>query len=116
MEASDRAKLERGGIMRVKGQVLEMAGGALCILCWIPVLVAWRNYYHGLALIHRRTLGMSVGGVCRNAVGFLLAWAACAPGLLNHGTTAGILACGFLVDAGAVALSTRGWRRARLSK
>ncbi|MHC4914372.1 MAG: hypothetical protein ACYTGB_02690 [Planctomycetota bacterium] len=101
-----------GKLLGVKGEVRVMAGHVLLILCCIPVLVSWRNYYHGLALINRRTFGISVGGVCRTLVTLVLAFGALHLGILNHAVGAGLLGFAFLVDGLAVVLATRGWRRA----
>ncbi len=100
-----------GKLLGVRGEVQVMAGHVLLILCLIPILVSWRNYYHGLALISHRTFGIGVGGVCRNLVTFALAWAALKLGVLDHVVGAGVLACAFLVDGLAVMLATRTWRR-----
>ena len=102
-------------VLNIADPVLTMAGRVLLVLCPVPLVIAWRNYYHGLALIHQRTLGMGVGGISRNVSTYLIAWGLLALGLLNHASAAAVLVCGFSAEALAVTLSTRRWRRARVS-
>jgi hypothetical protein len=92
-----------------EGETLRMGTQALWGLCLVPVAIAWRNYYHGLAMVHRRTGRMLAGAVMRN-----VAVAVCAAGLLQtqaygHVTAAAMLPVGFAAEAATVMWWGRSW-------
>ena len=93
------------------GPTLEMAKEACWVLLLVPVVVAWRNYFHGLAMVHRRTGGMVAGAVSRNASIAVVAAALVAVGLYNHVAAAALLVLGFASEAFTVFLYTRPLRR-----
>ncbi len=100
-----------GGVLGLESPVREYAGHVLLAMCAVPTVIAWRNYYHGLALIHHRTIGMGIGGLARNATAFLLAWGLLAAGGLVHpAAAAAVLVCAFTAEAITVNLATRRWR------
>jgi len=102
-----------GEVLGLASPAREYAGQVLLVLCAVPAAIAWRNYYHGLALIHHRTVGMGVGGLARNATACLLAWGLLRLGWLSHAAVcAGVLLCAFCAETVAVILWTRRWRRA----
>ena len=85
-------------LLAVKGQVLEMAIRAMRVLCVVPLIVAVRNYFHGLSLIARRTGCMAVAGICRNfAIYFLAGWGYLG-GWLGPVEAVTILIVGFLTE------------------
>jgi len=101
-----------GRVLGLDSPVREYAGHVLLAMCAVPTIIAWRNYYHGLAMIHRRTVGMGIGGVARNSAAFALSWAFLAAGWLGHpAVAAGVLVCAFTAEASAVILATWSWRR-----
>ncbi len=104
-----------GHVLGWKPPVLEMAGHVFLVLCPVPLVIAWRNYYHGLAMVHRRTAGMFVGGISRNATAYLCCWGLLAMGHLTSASAAAVLVCGFFAEALAVIVYTRGWRRERIA-
>ena len=93
------------------GETLRMARQALWVLVFVPPIIAWRNYYHGLTLIHRRTRGMTAGSFMRNVAILATALLLTSLGWYNHVAAAGTLVVGFAVEALTVTLVTRGWRR-----
>jgi hypothetical protein len=93
------------------GETLRMAREAMWVLVFVPPIIAWRNYFHGLTLIHRRTGGMTAGSFMRNVAILATAWLLTALGWFNHVAAAGTLVVGFAVEALTVTLVTRGWRR-----
>lgn len=102
-----------GEVLGLQPPVREYAGHVLLVLCVVPAAIAWRNYYHGLALIHHRTVGMGIGGLSRNATACLLLWGLLRLGWLHSAAVAAaVLVCAFCAEAIAVMLSTRRWRRA----
>jgi hypothetical protein len=105
--ATPLARLALQHLLNVKGEVLEMAAVTFWPLCFIPLAVMMRNYYHGRAMIERRTIGMGIGGISRN--GTIIAGSAVlyALGWLNHLTAAALLAAGFAAEAIGVAVVVR---------
>jgi hypothetical protein len=97
-------------LQNAHGEILRMARQAVWPMCFAPLVVTWRNYYHGLTMVHRRTGGMMVGGLARNASVLLCAPALVALGLYDHVAAAGMLVLAFAAEAAAVFLCTRRWR------
>jgi len=89
-----------------------MAVEAVWPLLLCPVCIAWRNYYHGLAMVHRRTMAMAGGSVMRNAVVLIAAPVLMRFGAFNHVTAAAMLPLAFGAEAATVMLWSRTWRRA----
>ena len=52
-------------LLGIRGEVLQFAGEALRIMCALPVVVGFRNYFHGIALAGLKTEGMAFGAVLR---------------------------------------------------
>jgi len=94
------------------GETLMMARQALYVLILVPPVVAVRNYYHGLAMVHRRTGAMVAGAFMRNVSILVLALVLMALGRCNHLWGAAMLATGFGAETVTVIAMTRGWRRA----
>ncbi len=71
----------------------------IAIMCALPTLIVFRNYFHGLLLVQRRTLGMATGGILRVAGILVFSQALLRVGALNHVTAALILLSGFAIEA-----------------
>jgi len=93
------------------GDTLQMARQALYVLVLVLPIVALRNYYHGLAMVHRRTGAMVAGGVMRNLAILAFAVLLTVLGWYNHLWAAGVLAAGFGAETLTVIALTRKWRR-----
>ena len=91
----------------VEGEVLRFASQAFAILCGLPVVVGFRNYFHGIALARLSTEGMALGAVLRAVVILLLAEVVSRSGLLDHRAAAAILVVGFAAEAVVVLLALR---------
>jgi hypothetical protein len=91
-------------------RLVEQSRIVVLILCAVPALMAWRNYYHGLALLARKTGGMGLGGVLRNAAIAAAAWALFRSDGLDYASAASLLALGFAAEAATVMFCTL-WRR-----
>lgn len=87
-----------GGLLGIQGQVLDHATEVLLVMCFMPVVIIARNYFHGTLMVKRRTGGMAVGGVMRVLAIAALAQAAFAAGWLDHVVAAYILLLGFVAE------------------
>ncbi|NRA38695.1 MAG: hypothetical protein HRU15_11185 [Planctomycetes bacterium] len=77
---------------------MQQSHEAMLVLCVIPLLIALRNYMHGLALLDHSTVRMGVGGVMR----VVFIWISCMifynTNTLNHVTAACALTSGFVAE------------------
>ena len=110
--ATPLARLFLQELQGADGQTLQMALDALWPLCLVPIVVAWRNYHHGLGLVEHRTLSLAAGGIGRNGSILLVGLLLLHVGLLNHRTAAALLVLGFTSEALVVVLTRRYGRRA----
>lgn len=94
-------------VQDARGDVLTMARQALWPLCLVPAIVAWRNYCHGMTMVHRRTGLMVAGGVARNVSVLVCAPVLVGLGLYNHVTAAVMLALAFAAEAATVSALIR---------
>ncbi len=99
----------------IKGDVLSRAHTVLMLMCLLPALILWRNYYHGLLMVARKTNGMAVGGMSRVFGIYLMAQLLYFVGALNYLTGTIILLLGFLVEASIVTIFCRSIRRRMVS-
>ncbi len=79
----------------VKSQSVDV----ILIMCALPALIIFRNYYHGLLLVQRRTLGMATGGILRVVGIFVFSQLLFTAHALNHATAALVLLSGFAIEA-----------------
>lgn len=92
-------------------QLLQNAQDCLWVLMLSPLVVTFRNYYHGLALVHHRTRAMGVGGLARNGIIILSGIIFLQMDILTHTTGAFMMVLAFLAEGIAVMLLTRSWRK-----
>jgi len=105
--ATPLSKLVFGELLGAPADIAAMARQVLWAGCLIPLIVTLRNYFHGLAMVGRSTLGMGAGGIGRIAVIYGAALACFSFGVLNHITAAAILTLGFAAEAIVVACLSR---------
>lgn len=86
------------GLIGVRDEVLVQSRQVLMVMCALPLMVAWRNYYHGVAIINRKTGPMGLSAVMRNVMTYVLSAGLFAAGWINHITAAAILVIGFLAE------------------
>ena len=91
-------------LLGVGPQVLERAVDIITIMCALPAIIIWRNYYHGVLMVKRRTNSMALGGILRVAGIALAAQLAFLAGGLTHVSAAFILLLGFLIETLVVAI------------
>jgi hypothetical protein len=94
-------------VLGIEGEVLHMARQSVLVLCLVPFVVALRNYFHGLALVDRRTTSMGAGAICRNLAVTVAAALLSAFGLLNHVWAPLALVAGFTAETVVVVVARR---------
>ncbi len=102
-----------GQLIGVGAEVLTMTRQVLLVMCLLPVVVAFRNYFHGVAMVRRHTGPMGAGAVGRNAATYLVSLGLFSMGWLDHATAAATLVAGFLAESLVVVFGTRKVRRRR---
>jgi O-antigen/teichoic acid export membrane protein len=93
-------------LMGLEPGLIPMVRGVMAGLCLIPAAVTVRNYFHGLALVRRRTGSMAAGGVLRLLVIFGVSWALFAAGWLSPLGAGAALLSGFVAETVMVAFTT----------
>ena len=86
-------------LIGITGNLLAYSREVLLIMCILPGLILWRNYYHGLLMIRRKTTGMALGGIARVLGIYLFAQVFYVLGHLNYLTGASILLLGIFLEA-----------------
>tara|TARA_Y100001934_G_C12323421_1_gene761270 strand:+ start:772 stop:1977 length:1206 start_codon:yes stop_codon:yes gene_type:complete len=108
--ATPVSRLLLADLIGIEGEVLRQGREVLLLMCLLPGLILWRNYYHGLLMVARATAGMAWGGMTRVAGIYVMAQACFVLGLLNHFTSTVVLLLGFALEAAIVTVI---WRRRR---
>ena len=90
-------------LMAIPQDARQLAMEVFGVLCLMPAVIIWRNYYHGHLMVARRTNAMAVGGVLRVVSIFVLAYGASSLGWLDHTLAALILILGFVAETLVVA-------------
>lgn len=85
-------------LMGIPDDVRMLALDVILIMCLMPTVIIFRNYYHGRLMVERRTTGMAVGGVLRVVGIYLMAQLLFTLGALNHITASAILILGFVIE------------------
>ena len=86
-------------LLGVEEDVLQMAIGVIWIQCLLPVVASVRNYFHGVAMIERKTKKMGAGAITRNLLVYFGAWACFETGCLNHISASLLIVLGFASEA-----------------
>ncbi len=107
--ATPAARLFLRHLQNARAQTLTMATQAVLPLCLVPLIICWRNYNHGLAMVRRRTGLMFAGGIMRNVSVLACAALLTMAGGYNHVTAAAMLPVAF----GAEALTGTIYRKLR---
>ena len=96
---TDLADLIWNTSMGLSTELTDLAIDVTLIMCLMPAIIIYRNYYHGRLMTERRTSGMAYASIIR-VIGiyaaaqtlFYLQW-------LNHITAAFVLILGFVIEA-----------------
>jgi hypothetical protein len=102
-------------LIGIEGRVLAFAREVLLLMSLLPALILWRNYYHGLLMVARKTSGMALGGIIRVVGIYVVGQALLLVEALDHRTATLILLMGFLLEAVVVTLVYRGIARSIIS-
>lgn len=86
-------------VLGLQGTVLGFTEEAVRVMCLLPLMVGFRNYFHGVALARLTTGSMASAAVWRVVAISLAAAAAQALGALDHVWASSILVLGFAVEA-----------------
>lgn len=88
-----------GTLMGIPSELMTPAQDVLLMMCLMPAVIIYRNYFHGRLMHLRRTAGMAYGSITRVAGIALLSLLCFEFGWLNHHTAAAILIVGFVIEA-----------------
>jgi progressive ankylosis protein len=94
-------------LIGIKQEIFGITRQVLLVLCFLPVIVTVRNYFHGIALSRRQTGPMGAGAVGRNVATYLFAAALFHMGWLNHMSAAMTLIMGFVAETMVVIAGPR---------
>ena len=86
-------------LMQIPDDVRELSLQVILVMCLMPSVILFRNYFHGHLMVERRTNGMAVGGILRVIAIYLMAQTLFSVGLLNYLTATMVLILGFVVES-----------------
>jgi hypothetical protein len=92
-------------LMRIPEDVRALAIDVMLVLCLMPAVIIFRNYFHGRLMVERRTVGMAAGAILRVAGIYLAAQVLFTFDALNHVTASLVLILGFVIEAAVVVLA-----------
>ncbi len=98
-------------LMGIPDDVRILAVQSLLVLCLMPGVIIFRNYFHGLLMVERRTVGMAAGAILRVVGIYLACQALFSLGWLNHVTASLVLILGFVIEAAVVVQAAIGGGR-----
>ena len=85
--------------MGLSTQLTELAIDVTLIMCLMPAIIIYRNYYHGRLMTERRTGGMAIAAIIRVIGIYATAQILFTFGWLNHISAAFVLILGFVIEA-----------------
>jgi len=86
-------------LMDLPSDLVNIAKDVSLIMCLMPTIIVYRNFFHGRLMMSRKTGGMAYGSIIR-VIGIYLAAQICfSLDLLNHITATFILIFGFIIEA-----------------
>ncbi len=94
-------------LQNADGLLLQAAKAAVYVMLPTPIILAVRNYFHGVAMTRQRTGIMSLAGLSRVLVTTFGSWICFQLGWLNIIGASAIIVIGFLAEALTVALAPR---------
>jgi len=88
-----------GTVMGLPAELMALSVEVLIMMCLMPTVIIYRNYFHSRLMHLRRTTGMAYGGIMRVAGISAAAALAYQLGVLTHLSAAAILIFGFGIEA-----------------
>ncbi len=95
------------GLMRIPDDVRALSVDVMLVMCLMPAVIVFRNYFHGRLMVERRTVGMAAGAILRVAGIYAACQLLFGLGWLNHVTAALVLILGFVIEAAVVVHAAR---------
>ena len=96
-----------GSLMGLPPQLLSLSRDATLIMCLMPSIIIYRNYFHSQLMMARQTSGMAYGGIVRVFGIYAGAQLLFSLGWLDHLTATSILILGFVIEAIIAKTSSR---------
>ncbi|MFP6815276.1 MAG: hypothetical protein VB949_06355 [Pseudomonadales bacterium] len=101
-------------LMAIPEAVRAASADVMLVMCLLPAVIIFRNYYHGRLMVEHRTGGMAAGGILRVVGIYLLAQGCFSLGWLNYVSASLILILGFVIESAVVlVVAKRGVPKAR---
>ena len=88
-----------GDLMSLDQQLRILSAEVVLIMCLMPTLIVFRNYFHSRLMTKRKTNGMAFGSISRVLGIYLTAMILFETNTLNHVTATLTLLLGFLIEA-----------------
>ena len=88
-----------GSLMGLPPQLLSVSRDATLIMCLMPAIIIYRNYFHSQLMMARQTSGMAYGGIVRVISIYACAQLLFSVGCLDHVAATFILILGFVIEA-----------------
>ena len=96
-----------GSLMGLPSQLLSVSRDATVIMCLMPTIIIYRNYFHSQLMMARQTSGMAYGSMVRVIGIYACAQILFSLGWLNHVAATIILIIGFVIEAVIAKMSSR---------
>jgi len=88
-----------GDLMSLNPDLRRLSAEVVTIMCLMPSLIVFRNYFHSRLMTKRKTNGMAIGSILRVVGIYLGAFFLFETENLNHVTATFTLLLGFLIEA-----------------
>ena len=88
-----------GTVMGLPAELISIARDATLIMCLMPVIIIYRNYFHAHLMMMRRTGGMAYGSILRVIGIYASAQLFFSLGWLSPINASSILILGFVIEA-----------------
>jgi hypothetical protein len=96
---TDLADLIWNSSMGLSTELTDLAIEVTLIMCLMPAIIIYRNYYHGRLMTERRTGGMAWAAIIRVIGIYATAQVLHSLGWLNHISATFVLILGFVIEA-----------------
>jgi hypothetical protein len=85
-------------LMAIPEAVRSRSTEVLMVMCLMPAVIVYRNYFHGRMMVQKRTSGMAYGAMLRVVGIYIVAQLLFSAGWLNHATAGIVLILGFVLE------------------